>query len=71
MEETMKCLKSSKTGEIIRVTNEKADQATREWGFIPKSEWKVATRRVTVKNVVEMQEPVTETISEKQLKRKK
>jgi hypothetical protein len=71
MEETMKCLKSSKTGEIIRVTNEKADQATREWKFIPKSEWKGATRRVTVKTVEEMQEPTTETISEKQLKRKK
>lgn len=67
----MKCLKSSKTGEIIRVTNEKADQATREWNFIPKSEWKAATRKVTVKTVEEMQEPVTETISEKQLKRKK
>jgi len=71
MEETMKCLKSSKTGEIIRVTNEKADQATREWGFIPKSEWKAATRKVSVKTVEEMQEPATETISEKQLKRKK
>ena len=67
----MKCLKSSKTGEIIRVTNEKADQATREWKFIPKSEWKGATRRVTVKTVEEMQESTTETISEKQLKRKK
>lgn len=71
MEETMKCLKSSKTGEIIRVTNEKADQATREWSFIPKSEWKAATRKISVKTVEEMQEPVTETISEKQLKRKK
>jgi len=67
----MKCLKSSKTGEIIRVKNEKADQATSEWKFIPKSEWKAATRRVTVKTVEEMQEPATETISEKQLKRKK
>jgi len=71
MEETMKCLKSSKTGEIIRVTNEKADQATREWGFIPKSEWKAATRKVSVKTVEEMQEPAAETISEKQSKRKK
>ena len=40
----MKCLKSSKTGEIIRVTNEKADLATREWKFIPKSEWKLDVR---------------------------
>jgi len=67
----MKCLKSSKTGEIIRVKNEKADQATSEWKFIPKSEWKAATRKVTVKTVEEIQEPVVETISEKQLKRKK
>jgi hypothetical protein len=71
MEETMKCLKSSKTGEIIRVTNEKADQATREWKFIPKSEWKGATRRISVKTVEEIQELVTETISEKQLKKKR
>jgi hypothetical protein len=67
----MKCLKSSKTGEIIRVKNEKADQATSEWKFIPKSEWKAATRKVSVKTVEEIQEPVAETISEKQLKRKK
>jgi len=67
----MKCLKSSKTGEIIRVKNEKADQATSEWKFIPKSEWKAATRKVSVKTVEETQEPVAETISEKQLKRKK
>jgi len=67
----MKCLKSSKTGEIIRVKNEKADQATSEWKFIPKSEWKAATRKVSVKTVEEIQEPVTQTISEKQLKRKK
>ena len=67
----MKCLKSSKTGEIIRVTNEKADQATREWVFIPKSEWKAATRKVSVKTVEEIQESVTETILEKQLKKKR
>ena len=64
----MKCLKSSKTGEIIRVTNEKADQATREWNFIPKSEWKAQFKKA----VPEIKEEVVEeTISEKQLKRKK
>jgi hypothetical protein len=41
----MKCLKSSKTGEIIRVSNDKADQATREWKFIPKSEWKAQFKK--------------------------
>ena len=64
----MKCLKSSKTGEIIRVTNEKADQATREWQFIPKFEWKAQFKKV----VVEVKEEVVEeTISEKQLKKRK
>ena len=64
----MKCLKSSKTGEIIRVTNEKANQAASEWKFIPKSEWKAQFKKV----VVEVKEEVVEeTISEKQLKRKK
>jgi len=65
----MKCLKSSKTGEIIRVSNEKADAATREWQFIPKSEWKAQFKKA----VPEVQEEVAveETIAEKQLKRKK
>ena len=64
----MKCLKSSKTGEIIRVSNEKADAATREWQFIPKSEWKAQFKKV----IPEVKEEVVgETISEKQLKRKK
>ena len=67
----MKCLKSSKTGEIIRVSNERADIATREWQFIPKSEWKTATRKVSVKTIEVIDEPVEETISEKQLKKKK
>jgi len=69
--DNMKCLKSSKTGEIIRIKNEKADQATSEWKFIPKSEWKTATRRISVKTVEELRESVVDTISEKQLKRKK
>ena len=64
----MKCLKSSKTGEIIRVTNEKANQATSEWKFIPKSEWKAQFKKIVVEVKEEIKE---ETISEKQLKRKK
>jgi hypothetical protein len=66
----MKCLKSSKTGEIIRVSNEKADAATREWQFIPKSEWKAQFK----KEAPEVKEDVVvveETIAEKQLRRKK
>ena len=41
----MKCLKSSKTNEIIRVSNDKADAATSEWKFIPKSEWKAQFKK--------------------------
>ena len=33
----MKCLKSSKTGNIIRVSDREAYNATSEWKFIPKS----------------------------------
>jgi len=64
----MKCLKSSKTGEIIRVSNEKADAATKEWQFIPKSEWKAQFKKVGVEV---KEEVVEETISEKQLKKRK
>ena len=38
---TMKCIKNIKTGNIIRVSNQQADQTVgREWKFVPKSEWK-------------------------------
>jgi hypothetical protein len=66
----MKCLKSSKTGKIIRVSDKEAYNATSEWKFIPKSEWK-ADRRPAKKAeevVVELQE---QTIAEKQLNKKK
>jgi len=69
MEETMKCLKNAKTGNIIRVDDVKAYQmAGREWLYVSKTEWKNVTRK---------SEPIVEvkteesTISEKQLKRKK
>jgi hypothetical protein len=66
----MKCLKSSKTGNIIRVSDKEAYNATSEWKFIPKSEWK-ADRRPAKKVeevIVEVQE---QTITEKQLNKKK
>ena len=66
----MKCLKSSKTGNIIRVSDKEAYNATIEWKFIPKSEWK-ADRRPAKKVeevIVEVQE---QTIAEKQLSKKK
>jgi hypothetical protein len=67
----MKCLKSSKTGEIIRVSDEKAYAATREWQFIPKSEWKAQFKKAVSEIKAEVVEVVEETVSEKQLKRKK
>lgn len=42
----MKCLKSNKTGKIIRVSDREAYAATSEWKFIPKSEWKESVRPV-------------------------
>jgi hypothetical protein len=65
----MKCLKSSKTNEIIRVSDEKAYQASSEWKFIPKSEWKAQFQKA--KPVVQEEVVVEETIAEKQLKKKK
>lgn len=65
----MKCLKSTKTGNIIRVSDEQADRATSEWKFIPKSEWKAQFRKAAPE--VKEEVVVEETISEKQLKKKK
>ena len=81
----MKCLKSSKTNEIIRVSDEKAYSASSEWKFIPKSEWKAQFKKATpqveyssevseaaavsLRTAVAYQEELT--IAEKQLKKKK
>jgi len=66
----MKCLKSSKTGNIIRVSDRDAYNSTSEWKFIPKSEWKADKRpaKKVVEVIVEVQE---QTIAEKQLSKKK
>lgn len=66
----MKCLKSSKTGNIIRVSDREAYNSTSEWKFIPKSEWKADRRPVKkeVEVIVEVQE---QTIAEKQLSKRK
>lgn len=66
----MKCLKSTKTGKIIRVTDKEAYNATSEWKFVPKSEWKALRTPVTEKQSEEA-EKKAETISEKALKRQK
>jgi hypothetical protein len=66
----MKCLKSTKTGKIIRVSDREAYLATSEWKFIPKSEWK-ADRRPAKKEVEVIVEVQEQTIAEKQLSKKK
>lgn len=66
----MKCLKSTKTGNIIRVSDRDANLATREWKFIPKSEWK-ADRRPAKKEVEVIVEVQEQTIAQKQLNKKK
>jgi hypothetical protein len=48
MEETMKCLKNTKTGNIIRVTDVQANQmAGSQWKYVPKSEWKGVPKEET------------------------
>jgi hypothetical protein len=68
----MKCLKSTKTGKIIRVSDKEAYNSTSEWKFIPKSEWKEATRKPKVESVTPESTEVAEPIkSKKQLKKQK
>ena len=39
--DNMKCLKNTKTGNIIRVADVQANQMSgRQWSYVPKSEWK-------------------------------
>ena len=55
MEETMKCLKDTKTGTITRVSDLEAFQkAGNRFQYVPKSEWKAVTRKITVKQVEEI-----------------
>ena len=75
----MKCIKvaketkENKFGTIRRVTESEADTkvSTGYWEFCPKSEWKLATRKVKVNQVVNEQPEVELSIEEKKLKRKK
>lgn len=66
----MKCIKNNKTGVIQRVDDKEAyNKVGSTWSYVAKSEWKAATRKVKVTEVVS--ESVDETIAEKQLKSKK
>ena len=66
----MKCIKNNKTGEIQRLDDKEAyNKVGSTWSYVAKSEWKAATRKVKVTEVVNDSEG--ETIAEKQLKSKK
>jgi hypothetical protein len=68
--QAIKATKYSAVGDIKRVTEVEADEkvSTGYWKFVPKMEWKLATRKQKVEEVVEVE---TVTISEKQLNKKK
>jgi len=66
----MKCIKNNKTGKIERLGDKEAyNKVGSTWSYVAKSEWKAATRKVKVNEVVNDSEG--ETIEEKKLKRKK
>ena len=68
----MKCLKNTKTGNIIRVDDKQANQMVgSQWSYVAKSEWKAATRVAASVEQTEEAEKKAETISEKALKRQK
>lgn len=68
----MKCLKNQKTGNIVRVPDQQANQmAGSTWQYIPKSEWKATTRVAVSEQQEEQADKKEKTISEKALKRKK
>ena len=77
----MKCIKCIKVAkgyeidEIRRVSDEDADDRVKGgyWKFIPKSEWKLATRKTKSVQVIEQptEEIVELSIEEKKLARKK
>jgi len=69
----MKCIKNNKTGEIERISDKEAyNKVGSTWSYVAKNEWKAATRKVKVVEVIEEKvEAEGETIAEKQLKGKK
>ena len=68
----MKCLKNSKTGNIIRIDDRQANQmAGSTWSYVAKSEWKSLTRKSVTEQQGEQAEKKAETINEKALKRQK
>jgi hypothetical protein len=55
MEETMKCLKNTKTGNIVRVSDIQAYQmAGNQWKYVPKTEWKGSPKEETISESTEV-----------------
>ena len=47
----MKCVRNNQTGEVKRVSDERAKELTKkDWVFIPKTEWKADPETTWVKN---------------------
>ncbi len=75
----MKCIKCIKVAkgyeldEIRRIDDKDAEDRVKGgyWKYVPKSEWKLATRKVKVNEVVNEQPTQELSIEEKKLKRKK
>lgn len=74
----IKCIKQTKhydLDEIRRTDDQDAEDKVKSgiWKFIPKSEWKATLQKAVVKNdtIVSPDEPVEQTVAEKQLKSKK
>jgi len=75
----MKCIKCIKVAkgyeldEIRRIDDKDAEDRVKGgyWKYVPKSEWKLATRKVKVNEVVSEQPTQELSIEEKKLKRKK
>lgn len=73
----MKCIKNNKTGEIERLSDKEAyNKVGSTWSYVAKTEWKAATRKVKVTDVVKDVDSNTNevnelTIAEKQLKSKR
>lgn len=64
MEETMKCLKNTKTGNIIRVSDVQAHQmAGNQWKYVSKSEWKGVSKENEIEGTVEVVEKKSKKVS--------
>lgn len=68
----MKCLKNEKTNEIIRVSEQQAQQMSGiTWKFVPKSEWKLVTRNQLTEQQTKETEKKEKTLSKKANRRSK